>query len=74
MQAAESQCYLNLLYRMQSPLLDKDKCEWENTALCRSDNTNPKIMASEIHEWLNDQLHIDENVNTVHVDDLKRQV
>jgi hypothetical protein len=54
--------------------LDKDKCEWENTALCRSDNTNPKIMASEIYEWLNDQLHIDEDVNTIQIDGLKGQV
>jgi len=44
-QVAEPQCYLNLVYRIQSPYLEKDKCEWENTALCISDNTNSKIMA-----------------------------
>ena len=44
-QVAVPQCYLNLFYRMQSPKLDKDKWEWANIALCRFDNTNPKIMA-----------------------------
>jgi hypothetical protein len=54
--------------------LNKDKCEWEDIALCSSDNINPKIMVKEIHEWLNDQLHIDEgDVNTNQIDGIKRQ-
>jgi hypothetical protein len=49
--------------------------EQQNTLVCTLDPQNPRISASEIHEWIHEQLRVDETaVTMVQIDVPRRQV
>ena len=49
--------------------------ERKQTIICMFDLKSPRISAFDIHEWLYDQLHIDENTLTmIQIDGIKRHV
>ena len=47
----------------------------KDTIVCSIDKSSPKISAFDIHEWIYTKLHLEsEDVNTIQVDEPKRQV
>jgi hypothetical protein len=48
--------------------------DWKNTLLCSFEKGSPRITAYDVHEWIDKALNLQEEVGTIEVDGLNRQV